>query len=78
MAAQDVFDGGWMDLEPQFQQFPLDLVIPHAWVLTRDADNQQLEVEFKPRTSAAIWMLERPLMADKLTVSFQQRIRLDE
>ena len=78
MAAQNILDGTGMDLETQLQQFSLDLVIPHARILTRDADNQRLRIAFHSWPSTAMRVLERPFPADELAVPFQQRVRLDE
>ncbi len=78
MATQDVLDGTAMDLETQFQQFSLDLVVPHARVLPRNADNQRLHIELQSWSSTAVWVLERPLPADEVAVPFQHSFRLGE
>jgi hypothetical protein len=46
MTVEDVFDSIRMDFETQFQQFSLDLVVSHPQILTRDADNQRLDIRF--------------------------------
>ncbi len=78
MTLQDVLNGTGMDLETQFQQFSLDLVVPHARVLLRDPDNQCLHIARHSWPSASMPVLERPFPADEVSMPFQHRVRLNE
>jgi hypothetical protein len=78
MTVQDVLDGTRMDFKTQLQQFTLDLVVVHVWILPRHSDNQRLYIVLHSWPPTATRVLERPFPADKLAVPFQHRVRLDE
>ena len=71
MTVQDILDGTRMDFETQLQQFTLDLVVAHVWILPRHSDNQRLYIELHSWPSASMRMLECPFSADKVAVPLQ-------
>ena len=78
MTAQDVLDGHWIDDEAEFQQFTVNLIVPHPWVLTGDAENQRLNVGFQPWSPSAIQLSECPLAPDEFSMPFQHRFGLGQ
>jgi hypothetical protein len=78
MTMQDVLDGRWIDVKTAFQSFTLDLIVPHLWVLTGDADNQCFKVCFEPWSSSAVRLPARPLASDAIPMPFEDGVGLDE
>jgi hypothetical protein len=78
MTTQDVLDGRWIDGEAEFQQFTLNLIVPHPWVLTRDPENERLDVMVEPWSSAPVRLPKRPFAPDEFPMPLQHGFRLDE
>jgi hypothetical protein len=78
MPAQDVLNGRWIDDEAKLQQLTLYFIVPHAQVLTRDPENQRLDIRVKLWASSTVRVLKRPLPADELSVPLQYSFGLNQ
>ena len=56
----------------------MDLVVPHPRVLTRDPENERLDIIVEPGSSAPVVLPKRPFAADEVSMPFQHRVRLNE